>query len=251
VVRSNKSFDADTHRSTPTLACIVRRRALLGFGLTAGADHALSASRCFGTVNHGHLEAGVKLPISGPNFAPYSKLGVFAGRTYVHSSVAQVVGEAYAALTVATPSVKYVYGESGWASGGRLRPHRSHQNGLSVDFFVPVRDAKGNSVPLPTGPTNKFGYDIEFDSNGRFEQFTIDFSAIAEHLYQLHTACQAHGIGIAMAIFDKPYLPKLYAAAPRGEFVRQNIPFMKGTPWVRHDEHYHIDFAVPCVQDAS
>ena len=22
--------------------------------------------------------------------------------------------------------------------------------------------------------------------------------------------------------------------------------FMKGKPWVRHDEHYHVDFAAPC-----
>jgi len=21
---------------------------------------------------------------------------------------------------------------------------------------------------------------------------------------------------------------------------------MKAKPWVRHDEHYHVDFAVPC-----
>lgn len=21
---------------------------------------------------------------------------------------------------------------------------------------------------------------------------------------------------------------------------------MKGRPWVRHDEHYHVDFALPC-----
>jgi len=24
------------------------------------------------------------------------------------------------------------------------------------------------------------------------------------------------------------------------------LNFMKGEAWVRHDEHYHVDFAVPC-----
>jgi penicillin-insensitive murein endopeptidase len=28
--------------------------------------------------------------------------------------------------------------------------------------------------------------------------------------------------------------------------LKQNLRFMKNKPWVRHDEHYHVDFAVPC-----
>lgn len=28
--------------------------------------------------------------------------------------------------------------------------------------------------------------------------------------------------------------------------LKQKLPFMKGKPWVCHDEHYHVDFAVPC-----
>jgi penicillin-insensitive murein endopeptidase len=228
----------------------VKRRYFITVLAALATDSAWAESKCFGTVNHGHLEGGVKLPASGPNFAPYSKLGTTIGRTYVHATVAQVVGEAYAALAAGRPSTKYVYGESGWSSGGRFRPHRSHQNGLSVDFFVPVLNAKGQSVLLPTDIGKKFGYDIEFDSNGKFEGLTIDFAAIAEHLFELHGACKKHGIGIAMVIFDTQYLPKLFAT-PRGEFVRQNISFMKGKPWVRHDEHYHVDFAIPCAADAG
>ncbi|MGL1409600.1 penicillin-insensitive murein endopeptidase, partial [Vibrio parahaemolyticus] len=85
----------------------------------------------------------------GPNFTPYSRLGVALGRTHVHAQVAEIVADAYASLARRTPEIRYVYGESGWPSGGRFRPHRSHQNGLSVDFFVPVRDADGRSVALP------------------------------------------------------------------------------------------------------
>jgi penicillin-insensitive murein endopeptidase len=29
-------------------------------------------------------------------------------------------------------------------------------------------------------------------------------------------------------------------------YLKQKLPFMKGKSWVRHDEHYHVDFAVPC-----
>ena len=51
----------------------------------------------------------------------------------------------------------------------RLRGH-----GLSVDFFVPVRDGKGQSVPLPTNLTDKLVYDVEFNSEGQYGDYTLD-----------------------------------------------------------------------------
>ena len=207
-------------------------------------------SRCFGTVSNGRIEASVKLPAGGPNFTAYSTLAAAAGRTHVHSVVAEVVTAAYAALQTRSPSTTYVYGETGWPSGGRFRPHRTHQNGLSVDFFVPVRNAEGQSVPLPTGVTDRLGYDIEFDAAARYGEYSIDFPALAEHLYQLHLAAKSRGVGIALVIFDPLFMPRL-RATPRGGYLLQNLPFMKGKPWVRHDEHYHVDFAVPCQPNAG
>lgn len=202
-------------------------------------------SQCFGTVSNGRIEHSVKLPSSGSNFSSYSTVAAAAGRTYVHSKVKQVVVDAYAATASSAPSTVFVYGETGWSGGGRFRPHRTHQNGLSVDFFVPVRDASGKSVALPTSVTNRFGYDIEFDPSARFEDLTIDFPAMAEHLYQLHVAAKNRGVGIALVIVEPPFLTNLFAT-PRGPYLKQNLPFMKGRAWVRHDEHYHVDFAVPC-----
>ena len=217
--------------------------------LTAAALLALPAaaadSQCFGSVSNGRIQDSVKLPARGPNFSAYSTFAASVGRTYVHSKVAAIVAAAYAALAAQSTATTYVYGETGWSSGGRLRPHRTHQNGLSVDFFVPVRDASGQSVPLPTGVSNRFGYDIEFDASGKFSAYTIDFRAMAEHLYRLHLAARAHGAGIVLIIFEPQFLPKLFAT-PRGSYLNANLPFMKGQAWVRHDEHYHVDFAIPC-----
>lgn len=209
------------------------------------APIASAASQCFGTVSNGRLESSVALPTHGSNFSPYSRLAVTAGRTHVHATVADVVTAAYAELARQTPEVHYVYGETGWPSGGRFKPHRTHQNGLSVDFFVPVRDAAGRSVTLPTPVGERFGYDIEFDAQGRWGEYRIDFAALAEHLYQLHRAAADRGIGLALVIVDKPFLPRLFDT-PRGAYLRQHLNFMKGRPWVRHDEHYHVDFAVAC-----
>ncbi|OYU26473.1 MAG: replication initiation protein, partial [Burkholderiales bacterium PBB2] len=82
-------------------------------------------SQCYGTVSNGRLEGGVKLPSEGPNFTSYSTLAAAAGRTYVHSKVAEIIVLAYEALAKDKPSNTYVYGETGWSSGGRIRPHRT------------------------------------------------------------------------------------------------------------------------------
>lgn len=114
-----------------------------------------------------------------------------------------------------------------------------------MDFFVPAHDAAGQSVALPATVANKLGYGIEFNSHAPFGDLTIDFAAMAEHLYQLDVAAKARDVGISLVIFDTTFLPRLFATA-RGPYLQRNLTFMKGKPWVRHDEHYHIDFAVPC-----
>jgi penicillin-insensitive murein DD-endopeptidase len=208
-----------------------------------------STSQCYGSISNGRIENAVQLPLEGPNFLSYSNLGATLGRTYVHGAVNEIIVSAFAELNKTNPKTVFVYGETGWKSGGRFRPHRTHQNGTSVDFFVPVKNKQGKSVPLPTSVTSKFGYDIEFDAAGNYGEYQIDFPALAEHLYQLHLAAKSKGYAIALVIFEKSYLPYLFATK-RGEYLQSNLTFMKGKPWVRHDEHYHIDFAVPCKPKA-
>lgn len=214
--------------------------------LLATGQGALGAeSVCFGTVGIGRLDGGVALPSEGANFSPYTSLADTVGRTYVHSKVRDVVVATYAALQNTAPGKRYVYGETGWRNGGRFRPHRTHQNGLSVDFFVPVTDSTRTSVPLPTSVWNKWGYNIEFDANAKYGEYSIDFEALGEHLYQLHRAAAGKGVGVALVILDPPFLPKLFATK-RGPYLEQHLNFMRGKAWWRHDEHYHVDFSVPC-----
>lgn len=207
--------------------------------MAAGAE-----SRCHGTVSNGRLEDGVRLAHKGPNFTPYSSAAVMLGRTQVHSRVARIVEDAYEALAREMPGVVFVYGETGWREGGPFQPHRSHQNGLSVDFFVPVRDRQGRSVSIPTSPLTRFGYDLEFNAAAELDDLSIDFPALAEHLHQLDLAARKHGASIALVIFDPAYDDRLFAT-PRGPAIR-GLRYLKRKPWVRHDEHFHVDFAIPC-----
>ena len=223
---------------------------IAGLFLTALLTASLPAqgqepSRCFGTTANGALENGWKLPAGGENFSSYSSIGRTLGRTYVHSAVYEVVVSAYAALQESAPGKVFVYGETGKKSGGKFSPHKTHRNGLSVDFMVPLLDAGGRSVPMQTSVFNKWGYDLEFDESGRLDNRRIDGEAMAEHIYQLHRAASEAGVGIWRVIFA-PELQSLLHATSRWDYLSDNIEFSKRRSWVRHDDHYHVDFVIPC-----
>jgi len=207
--------------------------------------HAGLQSTCYGTTKNGRLENGVKLPARGKNFVPYSSVGVIAGRTYVHSKVSDVIVKTYEILHKTLPDKIYMYGETGFKDGGEFKPHKTHQNGLSVDFMVPILNKAGKSVPLPTSIFNKFGYSLEFDKKGKYKDYTIDFEAMADHLMTLHKECRKAGIGIWRVIFDPELQPYLFKAR-YGNYLKKNLSFSKKRSWVRHDEHYHVDFKVKC-----
>jgi penicillin-insensitive murein endopeptidase len=213
--------------------------------ILAVAAYGQEPSVCYGTTSNGKLENGWKLPASGPNFSAHWTVGRLVGRSYVHSSVYWVILEAYEQLASEMPDRVFVYGETGWKEGGQFKPHKTHRNGLSVDFMVPVLDESGTSVELPSSVLNKWGYDLEFDSDGRLDDLEIDFDAIAEHIYQLDVIAKRNGIGIWRVILDPQLQPQL-RNSPRWPYLKQNVQFSTKRSWVRHDEHYHVDFDVPC-----
>ncbi|WP_256389852.1 penicillin-insensitive murein endopeptidase [Vibrio vulnificus] len=204
-----------------------------------------SESICFGTTSNGRLEDGVQLPSSGKNFTSYSLLAELAGRTYVHSTVYDIVVSSYKQLSDELPEKVYKYAETGFESGGRFRPHKTHRNGLSVDFMTPVIDSTGKSVHLPTHPFNKFGYNIEFDKNEKYDGLSIDYDAMAAHIVALDKEARKHGVNLWRVIFDPQLQPSLFKTK-YGAYLKKHVQFSKKRSWVRHDEHYHVDFVVPC-----
>ena len=189
------------------------------------------------------------LPVSGKNFDNYSLLAVADGRTFVHSQIHDVVVNTYKTLELTQPSKVYKYGETGFATGGRFRPHQHHQNGLSVDFMTPVVNTKGQSVQLPTHIFNRFGYNIEFNQQGQYDDLTIDYEAMAAHLASLHQQAQALGVKIWRVVFDPKLLPGVFTTS-HADYLKQHLLFATEPTWVRHDEHYHVDFDLPCKAGA-
>ena len=205
-------------------------------------------STCYGTTASGRLKNGVALPVNGPNFESYTTLGDLLGRTWVHSRLRDVIVRSYKALETYRPGTVYVYGETGKQYGGSFKPHMTHQNGLSVDFMVPIVDSKNRSIPLPTNAFNKYGYGIEFDAKGQYGSYTIDFEAMAAHLLALKQEADRTGIGMWRVIFDPVLQPYLFATKNGSLLKENNISFSKKPSWVRHDEHYHVDFIVACEE---
>ena len=202
-------------------------------------------SICYGTTSNGKLENGARLPSAGENYVGYSTIARLAGRTFVHSQVKSIIVKAYKFLEEDQPDKVFKYAETGFEEGGQFKPHKTHRNGLSVDFMTPVVDKSGKSVHLPTHPLNKFGYDIEFDVNDKFEEYTIDYDALAAHIVALHKEATAQGVDLLRVIFDPKLQPKLFDTK-YASYLKEHIQFSKKRSWVRHDEHYHIDFDIPC-----
>ena len=139
----------------------------------------------------------------------------------------------------------FKYAETGGKSGGKFPLHKTHQNGLSVDLMVPVMDAAGKSVHLPTHPLIRYRYDNEFDDRGRYSGYVIDYEALGALMVALHETARSHEIGIWRDLFDPQLQPYLYETR-HGTYIRDNISIPSKRSWVRHDEHIHVDFAVEC-----
>lgn len=197
----------------------------------------------YGAGGCGKLEGGVALPCSGDNFAAFSTAACAAGRNYLHPLVQATVLDAYAALAKARPHRRWQYGEMGLRNGGSLWPHRTHQSGVSADFFVPVTGDDGRPTSLSISPLNKFGYGHELDAQGRLDDLSVDWKALAAHLLALERAGKKHGVKIGRVILTPDYHSRLFKEAPELRHLRSR--FLQQEAWIRHDEHYHVDFEIP------
>lgn len=210
------------------------------------SSYVQAESVCYGTTSDGRLEKGEKMPLFAGNLNAYSTLGWTAGRTYVHSKVKDIILEAYKQLELTHPNKVFVYGESGWRSGGEFSPHKTHQNGLSIDLMVPVINSRtGESMPLPTSLFNKLGYGIEFNKKGFYKSYQIDFEIMGELIYNIHASALKHNVKIWRIIFDPDFVKYLHATT-KGRYIKKNITIPMKPSWVRHDEHFHVDFVIPC-----
>ncbi len=89
-----------------------------------------------------------------------------------------------------------------------------------------------------------FGYSLEFDAEGRLGDVRIDFEGLAGFLRELWARASSRGLTLQKVIIAPEYVPILLAT-PSGRQLGPIADLLsRGPAWVRHDEHFHVDFAV-------
>jgi penicillin-insensitive murein DD-endopeptidase len=64
-------------------------------------------------------------------------------------------------------------------------------------------------------------------------------------IVQLHKSAVKMNTDIWRVIFDPALQPYLFKTQ-HSEYLKQHIKFSTKKSWVRHDEHYHVDFLIAC-----
>lgn len=205
----------------------------------AAEDRAIA----YGGRGCGKLDGGVALPCSGQNYEAFSTTACATGRNYLHPLVVETIVAAYQALEKTDSKRDWQYGDMGWKDGGPFEPHKTHQNGLSADFFVPVVNEEGEPDLVPISVFNKFGYGVDFSDSGVFENLRVDWKAIAAHLVALEQEGKQRGVAVELVILDPGFQKLLLKHAP--EAAQFEGRFSRKRAWVRHDEHYHVNFRIP------
>ena len=205
-------------------------------------------SEAIGSVRDGRLNNGFLLPWRGHNFTYFSFLSYYIlNYGYVHSTVHDIVIDAYQACEYLTPGVRFKLMDCSRRRGGRMLVHWTHQNGTSVDFMVVKKDERGEQHRL-LDRTGLFHYGLGFDEDGRstlLRNVTVDFETMGIHILALADAAEAHGMRIRKIIMKVEYLDELFATSSGREIRDREIFIVPRLPDVVndvHDDHYHVDF---------
>jgi len=199
-----------------------------------------------GSVGNGSLKNGRIVPFSGTNFHYFDSTSYLKNRCFVHEKVLSTLLRAYKTLETSAAGIQFGLMECSRENGGRIRPHLTHQNGLSVDFMTPLKkDGKQCTAYDFTGAPH---YLMQFDERGAYTKdpaVSIDFETMALHLLALIDAAKANGLAIEKVILKLNLKDDLYATVSGRKLKASGIYFASSlTPIVNqlHDDHFHVDF---------
>lgn len=206
-------------------------------------------STSIGDYNDGSMKNGFLLPRKKENFKCYSCFSYYIlGREYTNSLVYKTILDTYSELAQKYPERKFIYMESARKNGGKLYPHITHQNGLSIDFMSPL--TKKGKKPKYFNCYGIFRYALNFDNEGKLKtnsDIIIDFNLIAEHILILEKHARKNGLNIKKVIFNIDLKDDLYKTEYGKKLKSSKIYLAQNlTPLLNklHDDHYHIDFEV-------
>lgn len=205
-------------------------------------------SQSLGTVSKGQLIKGAKFAKRGENYKYFSTNSYYLfNRAWVHSTVKKITLDAYAELHKTHPNRKFMIMECSKKRGGRMWPHRTHQNGTSIDFATPL--LKHGKPYHGDHFKGVWHYAMRFDKTGRLTRkpkITIDFETMGEHILLLDSIARRHKMYVKKVLLKIDLKDDFYKSQAGKAVKKQKIYFAQYlTPKVdaMHDDHYHIDFA--------
>jgi penicillin-insensitive murein endopeptidase len=130
--------------------------------------------------------------------------------------------------------------------GGKIWPHHTHQNGLSVDFMMPL--IKDSLPYYKLDDLGKEHYLLTFDNNGCYsnnKEVKIDFDLVAKQILILDEQARKNGLKIKKVIIKIELKDELFSTPNGKKLKAKGIYVVKAlTPLINglHDDHFHIDF---------
>lgn len=199
-----------------------------------------------GTVSNGSILHAKLLPFSGANYQYFDRWSYLNGRAFLNGYVLNTVLNSYAHLNGKLPNRTFKVMECAHKKGGKLFPHRTHQNGLSVDFMMPLQKEGKPYYGLDDKGVKH--YLLQFDDAGRYEKdksISIDFDLVAQHIIELNKQAIKQGFKIKKVIIKIELKDDLFKTKHGKLLKKSGIYLVQGlTPKINdlHDDHYHIDF---------
>ncbi len=203
-------------------------------------------SASLGSVSNGSLKNGKLVPFYGSNYSYFDETSYLSGRAFLNGKVLTTVLNGYDELNIQKPGRSFKIMECSHEHGGKLWPHRTHQNGLSVDFMMPKIKDNNPYYGLDSIGTNH--YWLTFNNKGQYEKdtsITIDFELIAQHILILQKQAKKNNLKISKVIIKVELKDELFEGEIGQKLKESGIYIVKSlSPSVNslHDEHYHIDF---------
>lgn len=208
----------------------------------------LQNSESIGVPGKGSLVNGKIIPFSGTNFHYFSKTSYLHGRAFVNHNLKGLVLESYQDLSIQFPKQQFGIMECSKKEGGKISGHRTHQNGLSIDFMSPKM--KENVPYYGLDHLGASHYQLAFNNDGKLiaePSIEIDFEMMGQHILALHKKAKKHHLKIKKIILKKELKDNLYKTKSgriikkKKIYITMNLP-----PRINeaHDDHYHIDFQI-------
>ena len=209
-------------------------------------QHQTEKSTSSGTVSNGSLKNGRIFPFKGPNFIYFDSASYLDKHAFTHEKVHHAVLATYKTFETILPAFEFGLMECSNENGGKIWPHRTHQNGLSVDFMSPLLKNGVSSTDFNT--TGLPHYLMEFDENGIYKEdsaYSIDFNLMARHILALNDEAVKHGLKIEKVILKIALKDNLFATEYGKRLKASGIYFATNLSDLidsLHDDHYHVDF---------